>query len=105
MLVGSDLGVAAGILEAPRTRLTERRVRLMNLGGVLGGAAGLGLVGLARVDDARAAAAFLGTGSVVGALIALRETRPRELAFAPIVDAAPDATGRLRPRVGVRWTF
>ncbi len=122
MLVGSDLGVVAGALWAPRSRMTEKRVRLMNLAGVLGGVAGLGFVGLVGVDDDKAAVGFLGAGSVVGALIAISASRPEsgdlelraaaegernhpDWTLSPRLGIAPAFDGRMVPRAELRATF
>lgn len=73
-LLGSDVLLMATAAAARDTGMTKKRVRLMNLGGVLGAFAGSGVCVLAHIEDGEAAAAVVGLTSLVGAGIAVAKT-------------------------------
>jgi len=75
-LVGSAAAVTVTGLTAHNTTLTERRVRYMNLGGILGAIFGGGIVLLADTDDEGAIAAVLGLSSIAGGYLGVRSSRP-----------------------------
>ncbi|HEU4335132.1 MAG TPA: hypothetical protein VFT32_11605, partial [Candidatus Eisenbacteria bacterium] len=64
MLVGSDIGVVTAGIAARGARLSEGRMRLINLCGVLGAAFGGGLALLTEADDDQAVIGLLGAGSI-----------------------------------------
>ena len=74
-LIGSDAGVVAAGLFGKDTTLTPRRIRLANLGGVVGGILGAGVLLLAETEDEKAAAGIIAVGSVSGAAAALHWTK------------------------------
>ena len=73
-LLGSDALLIATAAAARDTGMTKKRVRLMNLGGVLGAFAGAGVCVLAHVEDEEAAAGVVGLTSLVGAGIAVAKS-------------------------------
>jgi hypothetical protein len=73
-LLGSDVLLIATAAAARDTGMTKKRVRLMNLGGVLGAFAGAGVCVLAHVEDEEAAAGVVGLTSLVGAGIAVAKS-------------------------------
>ena len=117
MLVGSDIGVVTAAIAARGARLSEGRMRLINLCGVLGTAFGGGLALLTESDDDQAVIGLLGAGSVGGLALGIHATRAydrgKELAAAgggtalqPIL--AMRSTGRRGaavPTAGVRISF
>ena len=102
MLIGSDVLVLGAGLGARNTTLSRRRVRFMNLGGILGGVAGGGILLLAQPDDEKLITGILGLTSVAGAWIALHTSR--EEASVQTSRHAPAQTGKwgLRPGVELR---
>jgi hypothetical protein len=74
-LVGSDALLVATAAAARDTGMTKKRVRLMNLGGVMGASAGMGLCVLAHVDDEKAAAGVVGLFSLIGAGVAVTKSQ------------------------------
>lgn len=118
MLIGSDLGVVTAAIAARGARLSEGRMRLINLCGVLGTAFGGGLALLTEADDDQAVIGLLGAGSVGGLVLGIHATRAydrgKELAAAggggpalqPIL--AMRSTGRRGaavPTAGLRVSF
>ena len=75
-LVGSTVAVAVTGLAARNTPLTQRRVRYMNMGGVLGALFGGGLILLADTDSNAGIATMLGVSSVAGGFLGVRASRP-----------------------------
>lgn len=75
MLVGSDVGVLTGAIAARGARLSEGRMRLINLSGILGTAFGGGLILLAESDDGTTNVAILGAGSIAGLGLGIHWTR------------------------------
>ncbi len=102
MLIGSDVLVLGAALGARNTTLSRRRVRFMNLGGVLGGVAGVGILLLAQPDDEQSVATILGATSIAGAWLALHASR--EEASVQTSQHTPAHTGKwdLRPNVELR---
>jgi hypothetical protein len=77
-LVGSTLAVGATAAAGSGTPLNERRVRFMNLGGILGAIFGGGVVLLADTDSNGAIAATFAATSVVGGYLGVHLSRPDE---------------------------
>jgi hypothetical protein len=77
-LIGSTLAVAVTAGAASGTTLTERRVRYMNLGGILGAIFGGGVALLAGMEDDAAIAATLGVASIAGGYLGVHLSRPDE---------------------------
>jgi hypothetical protein len=75
MLIGSDVLILGTGIAAKGVQMSESRVRLINLGGVLGTIAGLGLDLIIQPDDASTALAVAGTGSVAGLAIGASLTK------------------------------
>jgi hypothetical protein len=115
-LIGSDVLFVGTALAAENTGMTEKRVRLINLGGVLGAFAGSGLCVLGHIEDSRAVAGVIGLTSLIGAGVAVAKTgdepglrservsstrsAPRgRLTFAPAVSARAVDTGAGRKTV------
>jgi len=130
MLIGSDLLVlTAGIL-ARDAEMSEKRVRVINLVGVIGGVIGGGVDLIAQPDDSGAAMAIVGVCSAAGLAAGFHMTKgvddgeytdgcrtgmktgqtatPVAVAFQfPQVSVQPNLmTGRgVMPAVGARLTF
>jgi len=75
MLVGSDIGVLTGAIAGSGARLSEGRMRLINLSGVLGVAFGGGLILLAESEEGSTNMAILGAGSIAGLALGIHWTR------------------------------
>jgi len=97
-LIGSDVLLLGTALGARNTGMTTKRVRLMNLGGVLGAVTGSGLVVLAHVEDDRAAGSIIGIASLIGAGIAIHATAGEPSVRSENAYAKP-------PGRSVRWVF
>jgi hypothetical protein len=76
LLVGNAalLGTA---LAAPRWQVTEGRVRLVNVGGLIGGLAGVGVLLIAQPDDEKVGISIPMIGSAVGLTVGIATTRDR----------------------------
>ncbi len=77
-LIGSSFAVGLTGMAAGNTTLTERRVRYMNMGGILGGIFGGGVILLAGIEDNGRDAAVLGVSSIAGGYLGVRVSRPRD---------------------------
>lgn len=116
MLIGSDALVLGAGLGARKARLSASRMRLINLGGVLGTTAGFAIDLLVQVDDSEPALAIAGAGSVAGLVLGTSLTRDhdrgRDLAGEPSVEfprlslrPVSHRSGALVPTLGARVTF
>ena len=117
MLVGSDIGVLAGAIAGSGARLSEGRMRLINLSGVLGTAFAGGLILLAESDDGSTDMAILGAGSVAGLALGVHWTRNYDdgkdiaaagdgPAFEPVLSMRAGARGQGPvPAMGLRIRF
>lgn len=82
---------------------------MLNMGGVLGAVAGIGIVGLGGWDGESSAALILGISSIAGAAIALGASAPHAepsgtLSWSPWI--GPMRTGgEIRPAVGIVSRF
>jgi hypothetical protein len=102
MLIGSDVAVLAAGLGAKNTTLSRRRVRFMNLGGILGGVAGGGVLLLLQPDDIQTVAGVFGVTTIAGAWIALHSSRePASIDTSRQASSRPDKWN-LRPSVELR---
>lgn len=75
-LIGSSVAVAVTGMAGRNTTLTQRRVRYMNMGGVLGTLFGAGIVILADIDENAGISTMLGVASVAGGYLGVRVSRP-----------------------------
>ncbi len=66
MLIGSDAFILGTALATKNVQMSNARVRLINLAGVVGTVLGFGIDLLVEVDDASTAFAIAGIGSVAG---------------------------------------
>jgi hypothetical protein len=103
-LLGSDVLLLATAATARDTGMTKKRVRLMNLGGVLGGFAGTGVCVLAHVENDEAAIGVVGLTSLIGAGIAVAKSSGESgvRADSPNSAAARADRWRWEPAVSVR---
>lgn len=77
LLAGNGALVAAA-LGAPRAELAESRVRLVNVGGIIGGLAGLGVLLIAQPDDEKVAISIPLLGSAIGLGVGIATTADRD---------------------------
>jgi hypothetical protein len=117
MLVGSDVGVLTGAIAGSGARLSEGRMRLINLSGVLGTAFGGGLILLAESDEGSTNMAILGAGSIAGLALGIHWTRNYDAgkdlaaaddgpAFEPVLSMRAGAHGKSPvPAMGLRIRF
>lgn len=123
MLIGSDAAILAGGVLARNVRISETRMRWINLSGVLGGVAGFGTALLFDLDRDQAGVAMAAAGSTAGLALGVRLTRnlppplramngttggrnPWDGIEIPMFSArANRATGRLEPTLGFRVSF
>ncbi|MDE2979852.1 MAG: hypothetical protein OXU74_01535 [Gemmatimonadota bacterium] len=96
MLTG-NAGLVAGALAGSRLPLSRGRTRLISLGGVIGGFAGLGTALIAEVDDEQQAIAFPLVGSIAGLIAGGVLTRGED------VEDDPYETGGLGAGALVNW--
>jgi len=88
-LLAGNLGLLAGAALSRKYDLSRSRVRMINLGALVGGIGGLGLDLLIQPDDAEAAIAIPLVTSVAGLLIAAHSTRDSDRGG--VRDMEPDA--------------
>ncbi|HEY5134010.1 MAG TPA: hypothetical protein VII85_10035, partial [Candidatus Krumholzibacteriaceae bacterium] len=74
-LLGSDIASLGTMIAAPALNISPTRVRFIDLGGVLGTCAGLGVNLVATPESGDAFIAILGTGTAVGMAVAAVLTR------------------------------
>lgn len=87
MLVASDGLVSGTAIGARKARMSEGRVRIISLMGVVGTVAGFGIDLLFEVDESSTAFSIAGIGSVAGLALGANMTknydRGKSLALAP----------------------
>jgi len=99
-MVTGNIGLVAGALAGNRLPLSRGRTRLISLGGVIGGFAGLGSALIAEVDDEQSAIAFPLVGSIAGLIAGVALTRGEDVEDDPYgPDASNFGAGAL-----VNWT-
>ena len=107
MLIGSDVMILGTGLLAKNVSMSETRVRLINLAGIVGAVIGFGIDLLLEVDDASVAMGIAGVGSVAGLGIGTRLTRDfdkgKELALFEN-DRIPKSLGWNIARPGLKIT-
>jgi hypothetical protein len=99
-LLAGNAAVVAGAVAAPRWKLTESRARLISLGGLIGGLAGVGVLLIAQPDDEKVAIAIPMATSAAGLAAGAVTTRDR---FAD--DAGGPGGGALLNRDRGRWAL
>ena len=104
-LVGSGALVAGTAALGSGTPLDQRRVRYMNLGGLVGAIFGGGVVLLAGMDDDGAVAATFAASSLLGGYLGVHLSRPDESdqsrGHSPTeAELAAASTPRMRPFAG-----
>jgi hypothetical protein len=99
-LLAGNAAVVTAALAAPRHGLTESRARLVSLGGLIGGLAGVGVLLIAQPDDEKVGVAIPLATSVAGLAAGALTTRNR---FPD--DAASPGGGALLNRGGGRWAL
>jgi len=88
MLIGSDIAVVSAGFLAKDSQASSSRIRLINLAGIVGTVAGLGVDLLFQVDNSEAAMAIVGAGGVAGLITGAKMTKDydkdRGLAIFPL---------------------
>lgn len=87
-MITGNVGLVAGALAGSRVPLSRGRTRLISLGGVIGGFAGLGTALIADVDDEQRAIAFPLVGSIAGLIAGGALTRGDDIEDDPYEAAA-----------------
>ena len=75
MLLGSNIAILGTGLATKDVKMSEGRVRLISLGGVIGAVTGFGVDLIARVDESSTGFAIAGAGSLAGLIAATNLTR------------------------------
>jgi hypothetical protein len=76
-LLAGNAALLGTALAAPRWGVTEGRVRLVNVGGLIGGLAGVGVLLIAQPDDDKVAISIPMIGSAAGLAVGIATTRDR----------------------------
>ena len=113
VLLAGDLGLALGAVAAPRLRWGKWRVRLVEMGAVLGGGLGLATAISADVADARTGVGITYGASLLGGLIAAIATSGFNTgsdggggpATALVPTALPGPDGRSAPGISLAGQF
>ncbi|MBT8335143.1 MAG: hypothetical protein KJO11_00975 [Gemmatimonadetes bacterium] len=95
-LVGGDAGLAGAAIAAPSLGWSRNRWRLVSIGGLLGGVAGLGINLLAEVDDDKAFVGIPLATSLVGLGVGVAASRDRD---------GVDSAGDVGPAAGALLEF
>lgn len=99
MLFG-NAGLVAGTLAGSRLPLSRGRARLISVGGLIGGFAGLGLALIGNVDDEQTAIALPFIGSVAGLIAGGALTRGDDVRQDPYEASSPGPA----PGALINWT-
>ena len=99
-MITGNAGLVAGALAGSRLPLSRGRTRLISLGGVIGGFAGLGTALIAEVDDDQSAIAFPLMGSIAGLVAGSVLTRGEDVEDDPYEAGASGLAGAAL----VNWT-
>jgi hypothetical protein len=99
-LVAGNAALLASALAAPRWQMTESRARLISLGGLIGGLAGVGLLLIVQPEDDKVAVAIPMATSAIGLALGVTTTRDR----GPAGEAGPGGGALLRGD-GRQWAF
>jgi hypothetical protein len=75
MLLGSDIAILGTGFLTKDVKMSQARVRLINLGGVIGTVVGFGIDLFAELDESRTIFAVAGAGSVAGLVAATNLSR------------------------------
>jgi len=75
MLIGSNVFILGTALTTKNVQMSNTRIRLINLSGVVGAVLGFGIDMFAEVDDISTAMAIAGLGSVAGAILGKNLTK------------------------------
>jgi hypothetical protein len=76
-LLAGNVALLGTSLAAPRWEVTEGRVRLVNVGGLVGGLAAVGVLLIAQPDDEKVGISIPLIGSAVGLAVGIATTRDR----------------------------
>lgn len=93
MMIGADLGVLAVGVAARGAEMSEKRVRLINLTGVMGSVMGLGVNLMIQPDDEDAVMTIVGIGGALGLGVGFRLTRNVDRDEAYVATPPPGAPG------------
>jgi hypothetical protein len=99
LVAGNVALIGAGML-APQWQVSEPRMRLINIGGIIGGLGGLGLVLITQPDNAKVGIALPLLGSAAGLALAANTTQDST----PAVEE-DGGRGALINRSGGRWAL
>jgi hypothetical protein len=102
MLLAGNAGLIGSGIAAPRWNVTEGRVRLISLGGLIGGLAGVGALLVIQPDDEKVAISIPLVTSAAGLALGLSTTRERD---ARRGDGGAGGEGALLRMDGRRWAL
>jgi hypothetical protein len=98
-LIAGNAALLGTALAAPRWHVNEGRVRLVNVGGLIGGLAGVGVLLIVQPDDEKVAIGIPMIGSAIGLGVGIRTTRDQPASEAP----GDGSSGALLNVDGGRW--
>jgi hypothetical protein len=99
-LLAGNAALLGTALAAPRWGVMEGRVRLVNVGGLIGGLAGVGVLLIAQPDNEKVAISIPMIGSAAGLAVGIATTRDR------VIDSPRDGgQGALLNVDGGRWAL
>ncbi|HNZ38262.1 MAG TPA: hypothetical protein PKN69_01905 [Candidatus Latescibacteria bacterium] len=106
-LAAGDIGVAAGVLLADRIEASQGRVRLANLGGIVGGLVGGAAVALTNVDSPKLGVSVVMTAATLGLGAGWHLTRNYDRVDAAVsrLEVAPLLVAGNRPVRGLQAAY
>lgn len=111
-LLAGDIGVIGGVLLAPHIERSRNDIRLINVGGLLGGLTGSAIAVIFGIDNGKVALSTIMGGSLIGQAFTWWAISPRtqtahvpDISVSPTLVRAPENYDRALPAMGVQLRF
>ena len=111
-LLAGDIGVIGGVLLAPHVERSRNDIRLVNVGGLLGGLTGSAIAVIFGIDNGKVALSTIMGGSLIGQTFTWWALSPRtataqlpDISISPALVRAPENFDRALPALGMQLRF